>query len=108
LKQALLILSICIIAYVIKFDLEEGTLPLSDFYEEEACDREEEIHYVQTKVAVGDTINSIFATVTTEVPFPFIERLTVFYQMNAHLQNQPLVQGDTIKVPIKKYSKCKN
>lgn len=107
-KQALLILSICIIAYVIKFDLEEGTLPLSDFYEETTCDREEEIYYVQTKVAVGDTINTIFATVTTEAPFPFIERLTVFYQMNAHLQNQPLVQGDSIKVPIKKYSECKN
>ncbi|MEC1180016.1 hypothetical protein P9B03_16060 [Metasolibacillus meyeri] len=98
-----------IIAAVIKIDLQEGTLPLASFYEEEIC--EEQIEYewqhIIVRVQQSDTMYSLFAASPTNAPLP--ERLAEFYKANPHLQQQSLVPGELIKLPIRKQkeNKCR-
>ncbi|WP_042473991.1 hypothetical protein [Bacillus ndiopicus] len=91
-----------IVATVVKIDLQEGTLPLASFYAEEICEEqiEYEWHNVVVRVQQSDTIYSLFAASPTSAPFP--ERLAEFYKANPHLQQQSLVPGELIKLPIRK------
>lgn len=98
--------TICIfaLALVIKIDLQEGTLPLASFYEE-TCEKTFEYEHVNVRVAANDTIYSLFATTPSPITIPFPERLTVFYDINPHLQKQALVVGEKILIPIKVQTK---
>lgn len=105
-KRFVIICILCILIFVIQYDIRHGALRHADFYNT-ACERDEIVQFVQTKIQAGDTIHSIFNSVSSEIEFPFIERLAHFYELNPHLQKQPLVAGDSVKVPIKTVSACK-
>ena len=107
LKRWLIICILLIIGFVLQYDLRHGSLRHADFYETD-CEKQEEIQYVQTKIQTGDTIYSLFSNVSSPESFPYIERLSYFYELNPHLQKQPLVAGDSVKVPIKTIDDCKN
>ena len=106
-KRLLIICILCVIVFVIQYDLRHGALRHADFYNM-ACEQEEIIQYVQTKIQPGDTIYSLFNSVSNDAEYPFIERLAKFYELNPHLQKEPLVAGDFVKVPKKTLSDCKN
>ncbi|KYG92240.1 hypothetical protein [Metasolibacillus sp. FSL K6-0083] len=96
-----------IIATVVKIDLQEGTLPLASFYAQEDCEEQidYEWHNVIVRVQPRDTIYSLFAATPSDAPSP--ERLAEFYKANPHLQQQSLVPGELIKLPIRKQKENK-
>ncbi|MFC4411110.1 hypothetical protein ACFOZY_11840 [Chungangia koreensis] len=95
---------ILICFYFLKIDMAEGTIPLAAFYskEVEACSKNEE-SVEMTSIAVqtlpGDTIYTLFALYPAEGK-SFIERLSDFYKLNPHLQNQDFAYGETLQLPI--------
>ena len=101
-----------LIAFVIKVDLQEGSLPLASFYASSipSCDEIPQESYVVVKIQQGDTIYSLFSATPSPVKTTFPERLAHFYKLNPHLNLQPLVPGDTVFVPIISNSKenCTN
>lgn len=102
-RALLLTAIIVLVAFVVKIDLTEGTLPLAAFYPketEEVCEERLEPTYISVQVVQGDTIHSLFAIQPAKVPMTFPERLQLFYQLNPHLQLQELVPGETIKLPL--------
>ncbi|MEO4052361.1 hypothetical protein [Solibacillus sp. CAU 1738] len=107
-----IVFTICffLVATIIKIDLQEGTLPLAAFYSEEQCTKTVEYVWqtVSVRVQQGDTIYSLFTTTPTKAAFP--ERLAEFYKANPHLQQQTLVPGELILLPIytKTVEKCLN
>lgn len=107
-KRFVIICILLVLGFVIQYDLRHGALNHTNFYNHTECETEEIVQFVQTKIQAGDTIHSIFNNVSSEVEFPFIERLANFYELNPHLQKQPLVTGDFVKVPIKVKTNCKN
>lgn len=88
------------LAAVIKIDLQEGTLPLAAFYPSEACTEIEAYEWTSITVRVQqrETIHSLFATTPTAATYP--ERLVQFYKINPHLQQQSLLKGTQVKLPI--------
>lgn len=103
LRALLLTTIIVLVAFVVKIDLTEGTLPLASFYpkeKEELCEEQREPTYISVQVMQGDTIQSLFAIQPAKVPMTFPERLQLFYQLNPHLQLQALVPGENIKLPL--------
>lgn len=109
LRFFLLTVVILVIGFVIKIDLQEGSLPHTSFYQTTACGEEKNEKVVHIKVAEGDTIYSIFAASPSPVTMPFPERLAKFYQLNPHLQQQSLLPGELIALPIveNKKNSCK-
>lgn len=105
-KRFVLLCILLVVSLVIFYDIRHGALQHTDFYEQ-VCERDEMVQFVQTKIQQGDTIHSLFNNVTSEVTFPFIERLATFYELNPHLQQQPLIAGDSVKIPIKTKTGCK-
>ena len=102
-RAFLLTLIIVLVAFVVKIDLTEGTLPLAAFYPketEELCEEQRVPSYISVQVVQGDTIHSLFAIQPAKVPMTFPERLQLFYQLNPHLQLQELVPGENIKLPL--------
>ena len=102
-RAFLLTLIIVLVAFVVKIDLTEGTLPLAAFYPketEEQCEEQREPSYISVQVVQGDTIHSLFAMQPAKIPMTFPERLQLFYQLNPHLQLQELVAGENIKLPL--------
>lgn len=103
LRALLVTIAIILIAFVVKIDLTEGTLPLAAFYPEDAynsCEEQREPVYISVQVIEGDTLHSLFAIQPAKIPMTFPERLQLFYQLNPHLQLQALVPGETIKLPL--------
>ena len=99
----ILIISIILLmlAFVVKVDLQEGTLPLASFYEkQELCQSEDQLHYVAVQVQQDDTIYSLFAATPSPIKTTFPERLAQFYQLNPHLELQRLLPGNIVRVPI--------
>ncbi|KOS68045.1 hypothetical protein AEA09_05420 [Lysinibacillus contaminans] len=102
-RALLLTAIIVLVAFIVKIDLTEGTLPLASFYPketEELCEDQREPIYISVQVIQGDTIHSLFAIQPAKVPMTFPERLQLFYQLNPHLQLQELVPGENIKLPL--------
>lgn len=99
------------IAFVIKVDLQEGTLPLASFYEPTAnCQNEEELTYVTVQIMEGDTMYSLFAATPSPTKMTYPDRLAKFYQLNPHLQLQSLVPGEQVLLPMQIIAKnnCPN
>ncbi|MET4560484.1 hypothetical protein [Lysinibacillus parviboronicapiens] len=95
---------IIVIAFVVKIDLTEGTLPLAAFYPKDTanalCEDQREPNYLSVQTIQGDTIHSLFALHPAKVPMTFPERLQLFYELNPHLQLQALIPGENIKLPL--------
>lgn len=96
---------IFLIAAVIKIDLQEGTMPLTNFYEE-PCTEIVEYETVRVKIREKDTIYSLFAATPSATTIPQSERLTLFFTYNPHLQNQRLIPGEEVLIPIKQINRC--
>lgn len=98
-----------IIGFVIKTDIQEGSLSHTSFYTQALCEEENVARVVRVKIAHGDTIYSLFAATPSPVEMAFPERLAQFYQLNPHLQQQSLIPGELIQLPIveTKKKQCK-
>jgi len=86
--------------HFIRLDLVEGTIPLASFVQEEAtCEEEQQVKTIPVTTVSGDTIETLFAL----YPDPesgFIDRLASFYSLNPHLQNQQIIGGEKITLPL--------
>lgn len=95
---------IIVIAFVVKVDLTEGSIPLAALStkssENGLCEQQREPNYITVQTIEGDTIHSLFALHPAKVPMTFPERLQLFYNLNPHLQLQALVPGENIKLPL--------
>lgn len=89
---------------IIRLDLTEGSLQHTSFYDSESCQETFTTSYVVTIVQADDTIHSLFANTLSPEPMTFPERLTLFYEYNKHLQKQPLLAGEQVKIPIQEKS----
>ncbi|KAA0966071.1 hypothetical protein FQ087_07415 [Sporosarcina sp. ANT_H38] len=89
--------------HFIRLDLVEGTIPLASF-DQEQQEKQQQCEEVQMKTIPvttvdGDTIETLFAL----YPDPesgFIDRLSSFYALNPHLQNQKIIGGENIVLPL--------
>ncbi|HWL22945.1 MAG TPA: hypothetical protein VNR38_04220 [Ureibacillus sp.] len=94
---------IFVIAFVIKIDLTEGTLPIAAFDNPKAmqkCEKEYTIKTIPVITELGDSPQSLFAAYPSEIKVSVPERLAQFYQLNPHLQKQALLPGELIKIPV--------
>ena len=90
-----------LLIFVIKVDLQEGTIPLASFYQTPIpCEQINELTYVSVQVMEGDTIYSLFSATPSPIKMTFPERLSKFYELNPHLQLQTLVAGEKVLIPI--------
>ncbi|MBM7607085.1 hypothetical protein JOD29_000322 [Lysinibacillus composti] len=100
-----------LVATVIKIDLTEGTVPLAAFsIEQKQCEDQYSLQKVTVQTTQGDTVQSLLAIYPSEVDISFPERLSYFYKLNPHLQNQSIVPGEYIEIPMFKKSSeiCSN
>lgn len=104
LRPILIALSILLIAYIVKTDMSAGTLSHAATYssvkEEEACIDKVYYNSVTVQIHEGDTLQTLFALHPSPAEMTFLERLALFYELNPHLRKQPLLPGDTVKLPI--------
>ncbi len=96
---------ILVLAYVIKIDLQEGALNFTTFHETNTCEETFTIEKVRVKIQAGDTIYSLFAVTPFNEPITFVDRVTLFYELNPHLRYQSLVIGESVYIPIAKKKK---
>lgn len=88
-----------IIFHIIRVDLFDGTITLASFFGDEVPCQETTVDYIPVKTIEGDTIETLFA-MYPDGDISFVERLSIFYSLNPHLQNQDLVGGLSIKLPL--------
>jgi len=103
LRALILTAIIIVIAFVVKVDLTEGSIPLTALQTKNTATTslcEKEPHYITVQTIEGDTIHSLFALHPAKVPMTFPERLQLFYQLNPHLQLQEISSGEHIKLPL--------
>nr|WP_106779930.1 hypothetical protein [Lysinibacillus timonensis] len=94
---------IFIIAFAVKEDLTDGTLPLAAFENpkvQQQCEKQYSIKAIPVITENGDSPQSLFAAYPSEIEISLAERLAEFYQLNPHLQKQAMVPGELIKIPI--------
>lgn len=85
--------------HFIRLDLVEGTIPLASYDQEQQQCEEEQMKTIPVTTVDGDTIETLFAL----YPDPesgFIDRLSSFYALNPHLQNQKIIGGENIVLPL--------
>jgi hypothetical protein len=85
--------------HFIRLDLVEGTIPLASFAHEQQLCEAEKVATIPVTTVDGDTIETLFAL----YPDPesgFIDRLSSFYSLNPHLQNQKIIGGEKIMLPL--------
>lgn len=87
-----------VIIHIIRFDLENGTIPLITHASSEQICEDETSELVVTSID-GDTIESLFA-LYPDANMSFIDRLQLFYKLNPHLENQQIIGGLQILLPI--------
>lgn len=86
--------------HFIRIDLAEGTIPLASFMgKAEPCVEETELGYIPITTVDGDTIDSLFA-LYPDPKMSFLDRLSSFYSLNPHLQNQKIIGGAKIRLPL--------
>ncbi|MFS0575226.1 hypothetical protein AB1K83_06320 [Sporosarcina sp. 179-K 3D1 HS] len=86
--------------HFIRIDLAEGTIPLASFMGKvEPCVEEAEFGFIPITTVDGDTIESLFA-LYPDTEMGFLDRLSSFYSLNPHLQNQKIVGGEKIRLPL--------
>lgn len=87
--------------HIIRVDLFDGTISLASFFGDELPCTEPTIDVITVKTIEGDTIETLFS-MYPDTESTFVERLSTFYSLNPHLQNQDLVGGLSIKLPLTK------
>ena len=97
-KIFLATITLLISFYILKVDLFEGTIPLAFSTKFEECTETND--FISVEIIADDTIYSLFSIYPTGEPVTFTERLVDFYALNPHLQNQPLVVGDEVLLPV--------
>lgn len=101
-----IIFTICffLVAYAIKIDLTEGTVPLAQTtpIKEEKCSQENQLAYVTVLTMEGDTVQSLIAAYSAFDGVSYQENLAHFYQLNPHLKKQRLIPGEYVKLPVYK------
>lgn len=88
--------------HFIRMDLVEGTIPLASFTDQQQkqqCDEQTAVKVIPVTTVDGDTIESLFA-LYPDPATSFVDRLSSFYSLNPHLQNQSLIGGEKIKLPL--------
>ncbi len=86
--------------HFIRLDLAEGTIPLASFMSEpKDCEEQVEMTSIPIATVDGDTIETLFA-LYPDPKTSFMDRLTSFYTLNPHLQNQQLIGGEKIMLPL--------
>ncbi len=108
----ILLLAILLFATIhfVRLDLAEGTIKLASFANEPPqCDEEFNVKSIPITTVKGDSIETLFALYPIENS-NFMERLTLFYKLNPHLQNQQLIGGQQIDLPLtlEQIHKCSN
>ncbi|MEK4759486.1 hypothetical protein MHH85_04425 [Viridibacillus sp. FSL E2-0187] len=97
-------LGILFIAFILKIDLLEGTIPLAAFYKEpvveETCVDVPDIKTITVRTIPGDNLQSLFALYPSESSMSFSERLELFYELNPHLLKQSFKPGESIQLPF--------
>ena len=84
--------------HFIRVDFVEGTIPSRPNIDAiETC--EEETNYITVSSIQSDTIQSLFA-LYPDHETTLLERLTIFYSLNPHLQKQEIIAGEKIKLPM--------
>src|SRR4051812_3005543 len=96
----ILLLAVLLFAtfHFLRLDLVEGTIPKATIVNEQQqqqCDEEEKIKTITVSTVDGDTIESLFA-LYPDSELGFIDRLSSFYSLNPHLQNQQIIGGEKI------------
>lgn len=101
---------IFLVAFAIKVDLTEGTVPLTnmEINQQTDCPETYDLQYVTVLTIEGDTVQGLLATYSSFDYVSSPERLAHFYQLNPHLKNQKLIPNEYVKVPVykKKNSQC--
>ena len=96
----LLAVLLFITVHFIRLDLMEGTIPLASFAQEQpTCKDEEQVKTIPVTTVDGDTIETLFA-LYPDPESSFIDRLASFYSLNPHLQNQKIIGGEKIVLPL--------
>ena len=106
LRAILVATFLLIIAFIIKEDLQHGTVQLASFYQDDRCEDQYEWQSIRVKLVVQDTIHSLFAATPSPIAVSFSERLAKFYEFNPVYRKQPLLQNDIILLPM--YVKATN
>ncbi|WP_432355239.1 hypothetical protein [Sporosarcina sp. A2] len=93
-------LAVFALLYMLKSDLTEGTIQLAAFASDEpACHEVDKPVSIVVTTVPGDTIESLFA-LYPDPAIVFLDRLTLFYQLNPHLQLQDILGGEQIEIPL--------
>ena len=82
----------------------EGTIPLASFTNEQKQCEEEKNTSIPVTTVDGDTIETLFA-LYPDTESSFIDRLSSFYSLNPHLQNQQIIGGEKIVLPLSRFYK---
>lgn len=99
-RTLLLAILLFIAFHFIRMDLAEGTIPLASFINEpKDCVETVETTSIPVTTVDGDTIETLFA-LYPDSETSFIDRLTAFYALNPYLQNQQIIGGETIMLPL--------
>lgn len=99
-----LALLVFIIFQILRLDFTDGTIPLAAFMDNDIdCVDEEPLEVINVTIVEGDTIESLFA-LYPDSSITFIDRLSLFYTLNPHLQNQLFVAGEVVKIPLESTS----
>ncbi|MFJ7933649.1 hypothetical protein [Sporosarcina sp. NPDC096371] len=101
--RILLLAALLFVAFhFIRMDLVEGTISLASFMNDDEpvhCEEQPAPTSIPVTTVDGDTIETLFAL----YPDPetnFIDRLNSFYSLNPHLQNQQIIGGENIVLPL--------
>ncbi|WP_186670598.1 hypothetical protein [Sporosarcina sp. BP05] len=96
----LLAVLLFVTVHFIRLDLMEGTIPLASYAQEQpTCKEEQKVKTIPVTTVDGDTIETLFA-LYPDPESSFIDRLSSFYTLNPHLQNQQIIGGEKIVLPL--------
>jgi hypothetical protein len=95
----LLAVLIFVTFHFIRLDLVEGTIPLASYVTEPQQCEEEKTTTITVTTVDGDTIETLFA-LYPDSESSFIDRLSSFYSLNPHLENQQIIGGEKITLPL--------
>lgn len=104
-RMRILLIAVILFAVIhfIRIDFTEGTIPMAAFLDKQApC--EEGIGSIPVTTVEGDTIESLFA-LYPDPEIDLIERLSVFYSLNPHLQKQKIVENEIVRLPLSNLNK---
>lgn len=97
-----LAISILLLSYIIKIDILDGTISRAAFSKkiETECENLVTYEILPVQTIEGDTIFSLFSLHPSQIWISLPERLTTFYKENPHLENQTILPGEIVNLPV--------